>query len=272
MTSQAQSAATGQTHTSSLTIGIIGLGEADRIYGTALHQAGHDVYGYDPFNSGPLEGVTLVDSIAAAVAEANVVLVLTAAAASHTVAEEAMNHLAADATWADLTSSAPSAKQHLAARFSLARPDVKMADIAILGPVISLGTRTPLMAAGAGAPLFRDLVAPFGCSLTLVEGEPGSAMAHKLLRSVFMKGLAAAITEAVTAGRAIGSEDWIRGQIVRELSGDGNATIERLMSGSVTHAARRSEELTAAASFLSDMGVDNTIAAAVAEHLRRLQK
>ena len=80
-------------------------------------------------------------------------------------------------------------------------------------------------------------------------------MAHKLLRSVLMKGLASVVVEAVTAGRAAGLEDWIRAQIAGQLAGDGQAVIDRFLTGTAKHAVRRSKEMQDTASYLSDLGV-----------------
>jgi 3-hydroxyisobutyrate dehydrogenase len=265
------SAGTGATphDVGSLKVAIVGLGEVGRIYGAALHAAGHDVSGYDPYADGPVEGVRVNETVADAVADADVVLVLTAAGASRTVAEQTVEHLRQGAAYVDCTSSAPGAKQALIELFA-SRPDVALADVAILGPVIQLRTATPLMAAGPAAPLVADLMGGLGTDVTVVDGNLGDAMAHKLLRSVFMKGFAAAVTEAVTAGRAVGFEDWIRDQIARELSGNGQATIDRWLTGSVLHAERRSEEMDAAGAYLTDLGVDSTMARATAHHLRTL--
>ena len=249
-------------------VALVGLGEVGRTYGRALSEAGHDVHGYDPFQTDPVEGVTVAADLGAAVADADVVLVLTAASASHPVAAEAGPHLRTGAAYVDCTSSAPRDKATLGER--LGRDDVDVVDVAILGPVISLGVATPLMAAGHGAQVVADLMGPLGSPVTVVDGEPGDAMAHKLLRSVLMKGFAAVVVEAVTAGRAAGYEDWIRGQIARELSGDGQATIDRFLRGSVVHAVRRGDEMRAAADYLEALDVDATMARAAASHLGKL--
>jgi 3-hydroxyisobutyrate dehydrogenase len=269
-TSPAHSDTAGHV-TDKLTVAVIGLGEVGRIYGAALSEAGHRVRGYDAYATGPVDGVEVRGSLADAVAEADVVLILTAAAASRPVAEQAVAHLRHAANYVDCTSSAPTAKRALLEVFA-ARPDVVLADVAILGPVIQLGAGTPLMAAGPAAHVLAELMHTLGTQVDVVEGDLGDAMAHKLLRSVFMKGLAAAVTEAVTAGRAVGFEDWIRGQIARELAGDGQRTIDRFLRGSVVHARRRAEEMETAAAYLDDLGVDSTIATATAQHLHHLKE
>jgi 3-hydroxyisobutyrate dehydrogenase-like beta-hydroxyacid dehydrogenase len=255
---------------SNLTVAVLGLGEVGRIYGAALRSVGHDVRGYDPFVTGDVEGVAVAASMAEAVEHADVVLTLTAAAASRSVATEAVNHLKQGATYVDFTSSGPDAKRSLTDVFA-GRPDVALVDVAILGPVVQLGAATPLMAAGPAAQTVVSLMEPLKAKVSVVDGGLGDAMAHKLLRSVFMKGLAAAVTEAVTAGKAIGFETWIREQIARELAGDGQRTIDRLLRGSVLHARRRADEMEAAVAFLTDLGVDSTMSAATARHLAQLQ-
>jgi 3-hydroxyisobutyrate dehydrogenase-like beta-hydroxyacid dehydrogenase len=252
-------------------IGIVGLGEVGRIYGAALSAAGHQVSGYDPHVHGPVDGVRVTDTLADAVDDADVVLVLTAARASRSVAEDAVDHLRQDTAYVDCTSSAPGAKRALLEVFAH-RPDVRLADVAILGPVIQLQTATPLMAAGPAAEQVAELMAGIGSDVDVVDGALGDAMAHKLLRSVFMKSFAAATVEAVTAGRAVGFEEWIRDQIARELAGDGQRTIDRWLTGSVVHAARRSDEMEAAGAYLDDLGVDSTMSKAAASHLRTLQE
>jgi 3-hydroxyisobutyrate dehydrogenase len=257
--------------TGRFTVAVVGLGEVGRVYGTALHAAGHHVRGFDPYAPGPVDGVEVTATLEEAVTDADVVLTLTAATASLTVAEEVVGHIAQGAAYVDCTSSAPNAKRAVVDVFA-ARPDVAVADVAILGPVIQLGVETPLMAAGPAAETAAQLMRPLGAGVAVVDGQVGDAMAHKLLRSVFMKGLAAAVTEAVTAGRAVGFEDWIRGQIARELSGDGQRTIDRFLRGSVVHARRRADEMEAAAAYLADLGVDATMSTATAEHLHGLEQ
>jgi 3-hydroxyisobutyrate dehydrogenase-like beta-hydroxyacid dehydrogenase len=139
------------------------------------------------------------------------------------------------------------------------------ADVAILGPVPWHGAATPLMVSGSGGPLVAELVRPLGAPVDLLDEPAGAAMAHKLLRSVFMKGLASLIGEAVEAGRAAGYEEWIRGQIAAALAGDGQAVIDRLLTGTRTHALRRMHEVRDAAGYLEELGVRPTMTSATVE-------
>jgi hypothetical protein len=93
---------------------------------------------------------------------------------------------------------------------------------------------------------------------------------RKLVRSVFYKGLAAAVTEALRAARSADCEDWLRSIMAAELSGFSAATVDRLEHGSIQHARRRADEMAAAAELLGELGVPARIARASEQWLRDL--
>ena len=139
-----------------------------------------------------------------------------------------------------------------------------------MSPVPGNGLRTPMLACGPAAERFARLIGALGASVDVLPGPPGTAAARKLVRSVFYKGLAAAVTESLRAGRAAGCEEWLRDNIRQELAGASAATLDRLEQGSVRHAPRRIDEMTAAAELLTDLGVPPRITAASAQWLRQL--
>ncbi|MDP9980945.1 3-hydroxyisobutyrate dehydrogenase-like beta-hydroxyacid dehydrogenase [Pseudarthrobacter oxydans] len=245
---------------------VIGLGEAGATYAAALTAAGHTVTGFDPVAPTTPAGVTRAATAAEACAGADVVLVLTGAGAARSVALECLPVLPAGSCYADFTSSSPQVMRELGQLPSRAA----FADVAILGPVPALGAKTPLMVSGPGSQAVADLLAPVGAEIEIADGGPGAAMAHKLLRSVLMKGLASVVVEAVTAGRAAGLEQWIRAQIAGQLAGDGQAVIDRFLTGTAKHALRRSKEMQDTASYLSDLGVPAEMTSASAAALTRM--
>ena len=71
--------------------------------------------------------------------------------------------------------------------------------------------------------------------------------------------------------RAAGLEEWIRAQIARQLAGDGQAVIDRFLTGTAKHALRRSKEMQDTASYLSaDLGVPAEMTTASATALTRM--
>jgi 3-hydroxyisobutyrate dehydrogenase-like beta-hydroxyacid dehydrogenase len=245
---------------------VIGLGEAGATYASALVAAGHSVTGFDPVAPSTPAGVTRAATAAQACADADIVLVLTGAAAARSVAQECLPVMPAGSCYADFTSSSPQVMQELGQLPGKAL----FADVAILGPVPTQGVKTPLMVSGPGSRAVGQLLMPLGSDVEIADGEPGAAMAHKLLRSVLMKGMASVVVEAVTAGRAAGLEDWIRAQIAGQLAGDGHAVIDRFLTGTAKHALRRSKEMQDTASYLSDLGVPAEMTAASATALTRM--
>ena len=141
------------------------------------------------------------------------------------------------------------------------------ADVALLGPVPARGVATPALASGDGARRFAELVGPLGMPVEVVGDQPGDAAGLKLLRSVFMKGLAAAVLESVEGAKTRGADDWLRREIAAVL---GEPLLERLLSGTVTHAERRLDEMEAAAAYLEELGVEPRVSRATAAWLERL--
>ena len=102
--------------------------------------------------------------------------------------------------FADLNTTAPAVKR--AAAEVVAARGARFADVALIGPVPARGLRTPALASGPGAARFTEIVGPLGMPVTQIGPQIGAAAACKLARSVFAKGMAAAIGEALEARRA----------------------------------------------------------------------
>lgn len=249
---------------------VIGLGEAGSRYATALASAGHQVTAFDPRDLMPPEGVTLASSEAEAVAGADLVLILTSAAVSRRVAEKCVAHLKNGASYADMTSSSPAEMESLATYVDEAGG--RFADVAILGPVTVSGATTSLLISGSGAELAAAVLAGLGASVDVLDAPAGAAMAHKLLRSVFMKGLASLVVESVSAGEAAGATEWVRREIANQLAGDGQAVIDRFLSGTRLHAERRAYEMESAHQYLSSMNVATDMTSGTVASLKRLVK
>jgi 3-hydroxyisobutyrate dehydrogenase-like beta-hydroxyacid dehydrogenase len=234
------------------TIAVLGLGEAGSTISRDLVSAGVTVRGYDPVATAP-DGVVVAGSEAAACAGAGLVISLTTAHESEAALRAALPGVGPGALYADLNTASPGLKQRLA-QLALAA-GVAFADVAIMAPVPGRGLRTPMLVSGAAASQVTEALNGAGGNAELLGGPAGAAATRKLVRSVFYKGLAAAVTEALRAGRAAGCEEWLRGNIAGELAAAGPGTLHRLEEGSVTHAVRRADEMSAAAQLLDELGI-----------------
>jgi 3-hydroxyisobutyrate dehydrogenase-like beta-hydroxyacid dehydrogenase len=245
-------------------VAVLGLGEAGGRLAADLVTAGVEVRGYDPLTSAP-EGVAQAGDPVAAVSGSTVVLALTTGSTALAAAESALPGLRAGAIYADLNTASPALKEQIAAR--AAGAGGRFADVALLGPVPEHGLRTPALASGPGARAFAELFQTLGMPVDVVSDRPGDAAARKLLRSVFMKGLAASVLESLHAADAAGHAAWLEREIASVI---GEPLLERLLEGSRRHAARRVDEMDAARELLLELGVEPRIAAATASVLADL--
>jgi 3-hydroxyisobutyrate dehydrogenase-like beta-hydroxyacid dehydrogenase len=242
-------------------VAVLGLGEAGSLIAADLVAAGCTVRAWDPMRQPA--GIPGAASDLEAVSGADVVLSLTTAAFALEAAASVAGELGRDAIYADLNTSAPQLKRDLADLLP-----VPFADVALIGVVPSFGLSIPALASGAGAERFAELFRPLGMPVDVVGGQAGDAAGLKLLRSVFMKGIAVAAIEALEAARAAGVEDRVRSDIAGIL---GQPLLDRLLSGSRTHAARRVDEMQAAAAYLAELGIEPRVATAAAEWLAQLR-
>ncbi|WP_328648707.1 DUF1932 domain-containing protein [Amycolatopsis sp. NBC_00348] len=251
------------------TIAVLGLGEAGSALARDLTAAGAVVRGYDPAAPAPA-GIVATGSEAEAARGADVVLSVNSASAAHDALSAGLSGIGPDTLWADLNTASPGAKRRLAS--TAASHGTAFADIAIMAPVPGRGLRVPMLATGPAAAAVAETLNALGAAVEVMPGEAGLAAERKLLRSVFFKGMSAAVVEALHAARAAGCEDWLRQLITDELTAANESTVERLVTGSHTHAVRRTAEMAAAAEMLTELGVPSNVASAARDQLAKLAK
>jgi 3-hydroxyisobutyrate dehydrogenase-like beta-hydroxyacid dehydrogenase len=244
-------------------IAVLGLGEAGSLLAGDLVAAGAAVRGFDPKVPAP-PGVTGAGSDAEAVAGATLVLSVNSASDAVGALEASVGALRPGAVWADLNTAAPSVKRRLAG-IGEGR-GVPVADIAMMAPVPGNGLLVPMLASGDGAADAAKALRGYGASVDVLAGPAGLAATRKLLRSVFYKGMAASVVEALEAARAAGLEDWLTGHIAEDLARQDATTLTRIVTGTRRHAVRRGHEMAAAAEMLTELGVEPAMAAA-SQHL-----
>lgn len=259
--------ATTSPPTTTLTVAVLGLGEAGSAIAADLVAGGAQVRGFDPAAPAGPNGVHTVADAAEAARGADAVLSANSPTAALDVARSLAPELADGQLFADLNTASPALKREVAA----ALPRADFADVALVAPVPGNGLRTPALVSGAGAERFAALFGPLGMPVTVVGREPGQAAARKLARSVFAKGLAASIGEALAAAEALGCGDWLHADIERTLIGADGALLRRYIEGSRVHAARRVDEMAAAVAMLEELGVEPRVAAASEAWLRSLR-
>jgi 3-hydroxyisobutyrate dehydrogenase-like beta-hydroxyacid dehydrogenase len=248
-------------------VAVLGLGEAGSLIAADLVAARADVRGYDP-EVPHVDGVESRDDEADAVRDADLVLSVNSSHDAMTALEHALPALRPGTIWADLNTASPGLKAALA---RAAGERAAVVDVALMAPVPGRGLRTPMLVSGEAAARYAAVLAPLGADVAVQPGPVGEAISRKLLRSVFYKGLAAAVVESLAAGEAAGCGDWLRGNIRAELAGFDDRTIDRLVEGTRKHARRRADEMAAATEQLEELGIPPRISAAARDLLTELR-
>lgn len=246
----------------------MGLGEAGAIYARGLRDAGFEVNAYDPFMQLEEAGINQRATVADAVDGAELIVSLVGARAAQSVADAVFPVAPKGAVFADLNTGSPDLKRLLGETATAS--GIRFADVAVLAPVPRSGVLTPLMVSGDGAEGFAALMRPTQAEIESIGGDAGDAAARKLVRSSFMKGLAAVVLESVGAAQAAGCESWLRGQIATELGGDPQQLIDRLISGSKQHASRRVHEVEDTRDYLASIQQPAWVAEAAGAWLNSL--
>ena len=252
-----------------VTVAVIGLGEAGSAIAADLVSAGATVRGWDPV-AAPPDGVETAQDAAGAANGADLVLSANSAAVALEVAESVLAALRPDELYADLNTAAPAVKREVAGR--VGDRAALFADVALIGPVAGRGLATPALVSGSGAESFAATLGPLGMPVTVIGDQPGEAAARKLARSVFAKGLAAAVGEALAVAERLGFEEWLHADLEGTLEAADGALLQRLIEGSRVHAGRRAEEMAAATAMLEEPGSTPRIARASEDWLRSLAR
>jgi 3-hydroxyisobutyrate dehydrogenase-like beta-hydroxyacid dehydrogenase len=254
----------GEEQESAGRVALLGLGEAGSRLAADLVEAGVEVRGYDPDPAREAPGITRAPDPAAAADGCDAVLSVNTAKAAVEAAEATLASLRG-AVYADANTTSPELKRELAEL--VAGAGAPFVDVALLGPILKRGLRAPVLASGVGAHAFASLFRPLGMPVEVISEEAGDAAALKLVRSVFMKGVAAAVVESMQAAEAVGQEKWLAHEIEALIGRD---YLERALTGSRKHAARRVDEMEAACELLQELGVEPRVAAASAAQLAGL--
>jgi 3-hydroxyisobutyrate dehydrogenase-like beta-hydroxyacid dehydrogenase len=245
------------------TAAVLGLGEVGAEFARGLLEAGWVVQGWDPDARRVVPGVEQMAGPIDAAHGTVLVISATTASASRSAADSVVPALGGGVVYADLNTAGADLKRQLAA--TIETTGAVFADVAVMSPVPGKGVHLPLIVSGSGAERFADLLLAAGASVEVVPGGPGAAASRKLIRSVFMKGLAAAVLEGRDAAVAAGCEEWFLQDVAGTLAAADRDLVSRLIDGSSKHSLRRVDELEAVAELLRELGVTPRLTEAAKE-------
>lgn len=204
-------------------------------------------------------------------AASSTVLSCVVGSAALEVAEQVVPLLSPNHLYVDLNTTAPKVKQAIADL--AAKNGVAFADAAILGPVEVHEHRTPITACGDGARLFRDRLTPYGMNITALDAPAGSAATLKLLRSIFQKGLACLLLEALQAARVWNVEEALLDSLQTTFDGTPLRTVaRRMVPKAVANAERMAHEMREVQAFLAEKNLPSRMSRAAEQTLEACTK
>lgn len=250
-----------------MNIGFIGFGEAafniaqglygEGVRGIKAHDAmqDHEVMGKLVHKRAKESHVTLVEDSKDLVDWADVVFAAVPSTFTLGVCDEIKSHLKKNQLYVDVSASTPATKVAIWDRIK--ESGVLFADAAMLGSLPKKKHQVPITASGNGAKVFQETMAPYHMDITLAGEKAGSASAIKLVRSIFMKGIASLMIEMLEGAHSYGVSKEVIASLGKSLDGTPfESHLNRLVTGTGIHAKRRGHELEGSIDLLKDAGVE----------------
>ena len=260
-----------------MNIGFIGFGEA--AYNIALGLYGEGVRGIratDAMLDHPVRGqqiraraeeahVEMVSSTPELAAWADVIFAAVPSAFTLDVCAAVKSSLGPGKLYADVSASTAKVKEQVWA--AIQDTGALFADAAMLGPLPTYRHKVPILASGNGAEALRDAMTPYGMKIDLAGEKPGAASAIKLIRSIYMKGVAALMVEMLRTADAYGVTEEVVSSVAATMDGTPFIpTLNRLVTGTAIHCTRRASELKGSVELVEEAGLDPEIVLA-AKHI-----
>lgn len=214
-------------------------------------------------------GVAGAETVAQALAGAEIVVSLVTADQAQAAARAAAGHLAKGALFFDGNSCAPGTKRGSAEIVEAAGG--RYVDLAVMAPVHPKRHKTPLLVSGPHAAVALHALEALDMSAREAPGAVGTASSIKMIRSVMMKGLEALFLECVLAGRRAGVDGVVLDSLDLTYPGfDFKAKAAYMLERVMTHGVRRAAEMREVARTVDELGLDGGMARAAVAWQQRV--
>ena len=256
-------------------IGFVGFGEAGFNIAKGLKAAGISrISAFDIHKDTPKLGeiilrraadadIPLVNSNRDLAASSDVLFSTVTCARAKEAAEQTAPHLKPQHIYADLNSVSPALKQEIAAVID--KSGAGFVEAAVMSPVPPHGHRPPMLLGGRAAPVFAELMKPFGMRLEVISENVGAAAATKMFRSIIVKGLEALMFESVLAASPYGADERVFASLAESFPGiDWKRLADYMVGRVVLHGERRAREMEEVAETLRSIGIDPIMSEAAA--------
>jgi 3-hydroxyisobutyrate dehydrogenase-like beta-hydroxyacid dehydrogenase len=267
----------------SLEIAFIGYGEVGQVFSRQLAAKPgvritvYDILFDDPRKGSELRqrasetGVRAADSVADACRGADIVISAVTADSAVSAAEQVAPSLHASQVYIDLNSVSPATKERVAEPVRERGAD--FIEFAVMAPVKEPGIEVPILSGGEKAEEISGRLNGLGMKITPVSTGIGTASATKLCRSIVIKGLEALMVDFTLASEKAGVMPAVLASLKASYPGMDWENIARVMMSRVRqHGVRRAAEMREASRMIDELGLDGSLASAIADRHERFAK
>ena len=259
-------------------LGFLGFGEVGYEISSGLVKEGlTEIYAFDPLQNDEKRGgfikerakdakVTLLESAEKLAETCDITIGVVPGAFALNAAKSILNAIKSGKVYVDASTTLPNTKREISKLVE--EKGGEFADVALMASLAQAHYKVPILLAGSGAERFIKELAPYGMVLTKISDNAGDAVSVKLVRSVYMKGIAALGAEMLEASNRLGVDRLV----LDSLSGTMNAkpfeeTNNFFVIASAWHGARQVHEMEDVTKMLKDIGVEPTMTEATTKRL-----
>lgn len=260
----------------SLKIAFIGYGEVGQLFSRQLAtKPGVRITVYDILFDDPLKGpglrqrasetgVHAANSAADACRDTDIVISSVTADSAVTAAGQIAPYLQPPQVYIDLNSVSPATKERVAGPVRESGAD--FVEFAVMAPVKEPGIAVPILSGGEKAEVVSARLNEFGMKITPVSSTIGTASATKLCRSIVIKGMEALMVDFTLASEKAGVMLAVLASLQASYPGMDWENVAKVMMSRVRqHGIRRAAEMREASRMIAELGLDGSLAQAIAD-------
>ena len=255
-----------------LSVALIGLGEVGQALATDLRKAGvKAISAYDvafvtadsaQSKAAEAMGIAVAGSAPDAARRATLAISAVTAGSALDAARATAPGLSGGTMYLDVNSVSPRTKQEAAA--IVEKAGGRYIEAAVMSPIHPKGIATPILLGGTHTAAFLDLGLPLGFNAKPYSEKIGAASSVKMCRSVMVKGIESLVAECLLASHHYGVTDDVLASLKDMFPGqDWDKTSRYMLSRTLHHGRRRSEEMVEVARTVADAGIAPTMSEAI---------
>lgn len=261
------------TARANLSVALIGLGEVGQALARDLKSAGvQAITAYDiAFADGSSRqskaakalDVAMAGSAPEAARRSTLTISAVTAGSALDAARETAPGVAGGTMFLDVNSVSPRTKQEAAA--IIEGTGGRYVEAAVMSPIHPKGIGTPILLGGPHSAAFLEIAVPLGFNArTYAADRIGAASSVKMCRSIMIKGIESLVAECLLSSHHYGVTDDVLASLKDMFPGqDWDRTARYMLSRTLQHGRRRSEEMEEVAKTVADAGLDPVMSEAI---------